>query len=370
MIKRIRLKDCKTYDDVVAEFTPGVNIVTGSSGHGKSNLLTGFKWILTNTPSKNRCIRRRQPRGEAEVTVQDPQGQEFTASRFKAVKGGENGYAITTEGTQIGEYEGSTVPADVTDLLNMTDLNIHRHLKPHFLVYDSPGKIAAYVRSVTKLNEIDLARKSITSKKRTAKDALTLTKSDLELKIGQLKELQVLPLDKMQLLIDEATELEEMNAGIVADSAALEKILQDIEKIDRFYLTLPGNTDIIITEAEELMVASATAIDDEGALRSVIEEIHELDADMIELNTVKFLNVEKDALELIESNVEHNNRIDSLMGIIEGITEANINVEEISIAIVKEEVEYQELLKDLDECPECGSKLTEVCKIKLLESRS
>jgi len=368
MIRRIRLHECKTYSDGVVDLIPGVNIITGGSGHGKSNILSGFKWLLTGKPSKNKCIRRGQPRGEVEVSVEDDLGREFTASRFKAIKGGEDGYAITSGGKPVGEYEGSTVPADVIELLNMTDLNIHKQLGTHFLVFDTPGKIAAYVRSVTKLNEIDLARKSIASKKRAASDALTLTKSDLELKIGQLKELKLIDLETMQTLIDLADRLEEENDELTTDSRVLEKIIDDIEKIDRFSLTLPDNTDIIIDEAEEHMLKCDTDAKDAEALKDTLDEIRELDASMREINWAHFLNVEKEALELVESNTEYNNQIDSLMCIIEDITTTDIALEEIATAIAKEEAEYQELLKDLDECPECGGELTDECKIKLLEN--
>ena len=90
MFKSLQLTDVKSYQDVDIEFDPSVTILTGVSGHGKSNLLAALNWIRTGKPNKNKVIRRKQGRAEAVLTLEDG----VSVHRYKAVKGGDNGYMI------------------------------------------------------------------------------------------------------------------------------------------------------------------------------------------------------------------------------------------------------------------------------------
>ena len=50
MLEKIHLKNFKTYEDTVLEFSPGINVITGDTGQGKTNILLGINWVSKNRP--------------------------------------------------------------------------------------------------------------------------------------------------------------------------------------------------------------------------------------------------------------------------------------------------------------------------------
>lgn len=50
MFKKLALKNYKTHKDTVLEFSPGVNVITGDTGQGKTNILLSLAWVKDNRP--------------------------------------------------------------------------------------------------------------------------------------------------------------------------------------------------------------------------------------------------------------------------------------------------------------------------------
>ena len=50
MIQSIRLQNFQSHKDSYLRFSNGINIISGQSNNGKTSLLRGLNWVITNRP--------------------------------------------------------------------------------------------------------------------------------------------------------------------------------------------------------------------------------------------------------------------------------------------------------------------------------
>jgi exonuclease SbcC len=178
MLKHLTVEDFQSHKVTDIELVPGVNVICGLSQSGKTALLRGLNWVVNNRPLGDGFIRHEAK--EAFVTlIGETGGKVFSVSRLKSKS---DSYYHVVVGDEDNEFRafGADVPEQVRKLLNMNDINIQEQLSPYFLVLDSPGQIAQYIRGIAKLDVIDTIVAALASKLRMTIAEIERNKTDLQ----------------------------------------------------------------------------------------------------------------------------------------------------------------------------------------------
>jgi exonuclease SbcC len=139
------------------EFTPGLNVIAGSTDNGKSSVIRAMLWALLNRPSGEAFKSWAADKDDSvDVTLNFDNGW-VTKKREKS----KNFYL--TEG---GKFEAlrSDVPDPVQQICDITDYNIQTQLQPYFMLQQSSGERAKRLNELVGLDIIDRVFKKLNGK--------------------------------------------------------------------------------------------------------------------------------------------------------------------------------------------------------------
>jgi exonuclease SbcC len=356
MLKKLILKNFKTHEISELEFSPGINVITGDSGNGKTNILKALNWVVNNRPRGDSVIRRGQKDcSVALTTIID--NKEYTIERARGKS--ENSYKILDkEGKELGSFTsfGSSPPEDVSKLIGLSDINVQPQLKPYFLVLDSPGQVATYIRSLIKLDVIDQVVKCLSGKVRDEKAELSSLEMDLQEVEAGLKELDKVDLEGLERRILEAKSIVEAVRVLEKRKEGLERIAIELENLEAEWISLPDDVNQTLERANELCCTFIELSEKISKLRSLSEELKRLEKDRIVLPedlTILFT--------IEESEKKYNDiyaKVNVLLGIREGLLSIDTEMMMMDDQLSGLEKEKQLLMEQLGSCPYCGSELT------------
>jgi len=412
MIKKLTLENFKTHEKTELKFSPGINVITGDTGHGKTNILLAMKWIVDNRPRGNGCIRRGQSDCIATMEVVD---NENACSIVRRRNKSENVYVVEKDGLEIVDPFNASIspPKDVSDILNLTDINIQKQRDPYFLVYSPAGQVAIYIRSITKLDEIDRAVKLLSSKIRSKKNEIShcqeefnstndelviLNKINLELleskilaaknnliEIEKIKE----KISRIESIITNLKDLEsrritlpdnldqifvkvEKHSNLVVELSSqtlhLSSLINKIKEIVSHRITLPDNLDQTFVKLEKYSSSAIRLSESISKLGGLLNRIKQIRKGKVSLpeNLEKVLSSGKSVL------VKYNDiygRVEAAIKLLEEIHNTKSKISDIDKQLEQLELEEKNLKKKLDVCPSCGIKLTEESRKILLGDR-
>ena len=220
MIKSIELFNFECHRHSTLEFDKGLNVFKGSSGSGKSSLKRAVMWVLTNRPSANQVIswwslnKKGKQTEETRVTITLDDGT--TIARIKSDT--LNGYQINDN--MPLEAVGTSVPEEVSKLLNMSDVNSQMQLAAPFLISQSASYVAQYINDIVDMSEADRYQSSIESKRRKCNADLDSTITSIKNTTEALKD------------FDWLEEAEKCIKRIERVETEYEKLLADYKTID------------------------------------------------------------------------------------------------------------------------------------------
>lgn len=218
MINSVRLKDFQSHKDSTFEFIPGVNVITGVSGVGKSSVIRALNYVFTNKrPNGVEYKRRPDAKGfEIEVVIDG-----HKIHRIKSTKANE--YRIDGE-----TYKdiGVTVPDKVFEMSNIraikvgTDefnVQLAKQFDPHFLMFLPDSAKVKFLNRLSGSHILDIALKD------TNKDLLEVEKE----KLKSENELTV-----VQTTINNLVEIIDPIKAVVADARVqYEKLSEDANRL-------------------------------------------------------------------------------------------------------------------------------------------
>jgi len=407
MIKKLSLKDFKTYKDTEFVFSPGINVITGDTGNGKTNILLALQWVVDDRPRGNGCIRRGQAGSTVGMEVVDNKDKcRVIRKRNKS----ENTYNIEKDGLNIDPFKTNFPPEEVSNILNLSDINIQKQRQPYFLVYSSPGQVATYIRSITKLDDIDKATKILSGKIRSEKNEISHRQGELKSTNDKLVILSKIDLESLESQIDEAKNSLLRIERIREKVERIRSIITALKILESHRIILPENLDQVFSEAEkysEFVIESSKCI---SKLKILIDKIKEVMLDrvtlpdnldqifseiekhsrsMIEvskrisklstlLNKIKQIELSKvnlpGDLEILSSgkltSEEYDKvykKIDLIVGLLEQIYDIQSKISNNNCQLKQLGYEEKQLMEELDTCPSCGAELTDESKKCLLE---
>jgi len=177
MIKAIKLENFQNHKESLLEFSPGVNVITGSSDQGKSAVIRALSWLATNRPQGTEFIRKGEKDGNTARVSVDVGTAVVVRTRNNSV----NDYSIHSsmpakrkekrKAAQVFTALKGNVPTEIQEALNFEEFTIQKQLDRHFLLSESPGEVARLLNvRIPGLAKIDPTLASINKTCRTLKE--------------------------------------------------------------------------------------------------------------------------------------------------------------------------------------------------------
>jgi DNA repair protein SbcC/Rad50 len=147
MIKKLGIKNFQSHTNSQLEFHPGVNVIIGESQAGKTAIIRALSWLVKNRPTGIR-YKNRSSRSNVEVEATFAPGTEVKLVKGKAIS------EYTLNGQAFSKF-GAEVPVEVSEAINIGELNIQSQLDSPFLITDSSYQVSHAINKITKMEESD-----------------------------------------------------------------------------------------------------------------------------------------------------------------------------------------------------------------------
>ncbi len=353
MISKLTLKDFQNHESSTLSFSPGVNVIVGSSDAGKSALIRALEWVRTNRPRGDGFIRH----GKKSCSVQVECVSDKTHVIERSRTGRKNEYRLDNN---MMKAVGSDVPMVITDCLKLDDLNVQRQLSPHFLVLDSPGAVAKSISSAIHLEEMDACVSEANRRVRSLNNRVTAEEESIE---SFAKELETFK-DLAQLASD-LEQAEELHSNVNELTIKRNSLFVSIETLTETEALLASLPDKDAVKAVlEQIGALEDVVAEEQALSAVVDRCIVLEKAVAAIPDECAVNTALEQISALEDSTE---KMGTLELMIDGM---NRCVVEIRDHRKKAKVVGRELaimLKD-ETCPMCGQSLDAAACKHMLEN--
>ncbi|MCK9281941.1 MAG: AAA family ATPase [Melioribacteraceae bacterium] len=220
MLKELRIKNIQCYDKMKVEFSPGLNVIIGDSGKGKTTLFRAITWPFNNLPEgvefKEQFIRHGEKEASSELIFDD-----CSIKRIKSNK--VNSYFINDQELKA---PGRKVPEEVINKLRLHDINFQAFTEPNFLFAQKDTEVSRYLNKIADLENIDSSVSSIKKEKREIDIQIKEIKKELLDKKEKLKTYEWLT--DAEPLITHAEHLED---NIKRKQARISSVKDKLERI-------------------------------------------------------------------------------------------------------------------------------------------
>jgi len=403
MLQKLTIQDFQSHKSTVVELVSGVNVFVGSSDAGKTAILRSIYWILKNRPLGEGFIHH----GSNEVAVKTVWGKEdknldVGRKRNKT----ENLYSLS--GYEDFTAFGTSPPKEVLEAINLSDINLQRQFSPYFLVMDSPGVVAKYIKSATGLAEIDRITEIVSSKVRKNKAELTREEVGLAELLKKIKILERIPLKEFELTLETFEELFQQSAEKQEQLELLEDICRQLKALKASVIYIPEKRFLQI--GREISETSQRFEKNNLRKNQLLANLNLwkiLVAEKVEISKDRFEVLEKDIQETLkryEAGISKRTKLSSSLSLwknlreetleisfnvesvkelaeqyrsscqkllrihelIETIKFSSLEAEKAQLDLEKLKEEEKELQQQLKVCPKCGMELTEKSREVLL----
>lgn len=276
-ITRLELVNFRSHAHTLIDLHPGVNVLLGESGQGKTNILRALRWLCLNEPSGDAYIRGGATAARVTATLED--GTHITRER---TKGGTNRYIITRPGQEpmVLQGFGQGVPLEVQEalgvrpvLIDATDTGEKRtlllhcawQLDPPFLLSLPGADRAKAVGRVAGAHVVDSAlRRSVSdhqaAQRREREAAAQVAGLDEQLaQFAGLENLEARLIEARALVEDARAKEARVGAlrSLEGKYAALQEEMQRLQAVldETAALELLGLTILTLTAAQDRLQA-------------------------------------------------------------------------------------------------------------------
>jgi len=224
MIKEIVLKNFQSHKKTKLKLHPGVNVIIGKTDSGKTAIMRALKWVITNRP-KGEAFRSDWG-GTTSVSILT---DDHLVKRIKTDK--VNQYKLRDNDEEKLEFNaiGLGVPDEISDVLNMNEINLQSQFDQPFLLNDTPGSVALHFNKIAHLERIDTSTGAIKKWISKINQSITADKDSLiEAKEG-LESYDYL--EKFEIDIEVLESLEKIKLQTINSKAKLSVIIKETKEI-------------------------------------------------------------------------------------------------------------------------------------------
>lgn len=169
MIEYVRLSHFQKHAELHVAFAPGVNVIVGDTGAGKSSVIRAILWACLGGASTSYPA---HGGGRCDVRL-GVDGKNLLRRRGKST----NLYRL---GGKQFDAVGVSVPQEVADALMMTALNFQKQLDPPFLITAPAPEVSRLLNRVVNLDLIDRTLGHLDAQVRRCRDDARASQASLE----------------------------------------------------------------------------------------------------------------------------------------------------------------------------------------------
>lgn len=304
MLKTLNIENFRSHKKTIIDLCEGINCFVGKPGHGKTNIIRALSWLCTNRPLGFRV----HSTFTNSPTVVEAEMMEGAKVKFTKTKHSSE-YVLNDE-THFKAL-GSDVPEEITQTLNLSELNFQRQLDQPFLITESPGEVARLFNKVLQLTKAD--------------QAVSFLISDITLTNRSLKQLE-------SELVDVEDKISKISMEKILEA---ENALEEIEKSEKSLVVLKEDISRL-EETINVFEAESNRLDDFGKNISSME---------LELEELLVLKQHQKSL---------GDEIDCLASFI-GCIEQDMNDQDnLWKKLVNKGNEYKNFILQMKKCPFCS----------------
>lgn len=345
MIETLKIQNFQSHKNSVLEFSPGVNIITGTSDSGKTAVLRALKWLVWNKPGGDAFRSAWGGDTKVEVSVDN--------KTIVRSKGKENLYKLEDI---VFKAFGTSVPSEIQEQLNLSEINFQQQLDSPFLLTKSPGEVAKHFNKVAHLDQIDSSLSAIQSEIRSLESSRKYEQEYL----AELKEKKntFAYLANAEKDIEEVRTIKDDYISSMSDFRNLSILINKINDLDDEILDANE-----ITLYEKYIDIILNDFESKRSLRTQLENLNSLidDIYLIDENIEKeeaLLSVEKNINDLLDLFTEKDvlrNNTQALETAIFDIQQITKRINTGKEYVLKAEEKFKKNFPDI--CPLCGSKI-------------
>ena len=217
MLKKLSLENFQKHQSQRVDFDPAVTVIVGPSDAGKSTLIRAIRWVVINRPLGDGFVKRGEKRCCVKLLANGK------TIRRKRSTSGENLYEIEEKKF---EAFGNSVPPEVTQAINLSEVNIQsQHDAPYWMNL-SGGELAKELNKIVDLESIDRVTEKLASRMR----GLQAEKGVEEERLSAAKERQT-ALGFVPVLDKELLELEEQEQELLGIRERCDTLSQSITEV-------------------------------------------------------------------------------------------------------------------------------------------
>jgi exonuclease SbcC len=345
MIKSISLQNFQSHKDSILEFSDGVNVIVGNSDSGKTAIIRAIRKLAYNKPSGDEMKSHWGGKLSIEMFTDD--------AHIIYTKDKEAEYIL---GDTHFKAFGTSVPDEITKVLNLSEINLQSQLDSPFLLSETPGFVASHFNKIAHLEIIDQATSNINSAIRELTSDIKYSEGqETALKEGVEKfqyledfESEVVSLEELEkqklVLVDQRNKLD-VNIGRLTD------INEDLEEYSRILVIEKPVNDIL-----ELIELQAEKDIEVVKLDKLICQIEEIQSNIEKQNAL--LMIEKpvnDLLKLYKEKETLVNEQKRLFKALESVQSVQVRLKVAKANFDRLEDEFKKAMPVGSLCPLCGT---------------
>ncbi len=347
MIKSLSIQNFQSHLNSYLEFSPGINIITGSSNNGKTAIIRAVNWVISNRPQGLSFKSSFADKKDTCKVILEINNQKIVREKSASI----NQYEV---GSSLLGTIGNDVPSEVVSAINMSDINIQSQFDKHFLLLDSAGEVGRTINKVVKLDNIDELISNISSKIISTNKEIDIRKKDVEKLYTDLEKFK--DFDKIEILVNKIIEYDTTITNNTNIINSLNHIINSLSETDIIINNIENEYNGIeekINVLEQNWVTYNTNIKIANDLEELIGSIKKEESKiLLTENIVK----DEETIEIFEKQViEFISVKDVYFWLSNIITEWNNFIpiiKKMEKTIEKDETEFDNLLKEFG-CPLC-----------------
>lgn len=340
MISNLKLHNYQGHPDTEVEFCSGLNVIVGTSDHGKSSMIRALLTVIQNSPSGTDLIRHGTDGYDVEIVVD---GKRIGRRR----EGKSNLYLLDGE-----EFSGfkRDVPEPIANVLGISEVNVQRQHDPIYLLSDSPGEIARKLNRIVNLDKIESTTKAINSSARVFSKQLESDKEevkDLEKQISDLSWIE-----EAAVVVEEHDRLESRRQRRQRVLSSLRMTVSDLESINLSEFDWISSAASDVNKAEELKVGLDMVRDRARRLNSLMGEIEDVESELDGPDPGELLPKIDHAFEDVHEVESKRKDMDRIKRLVENVLTVQDELSGLERDLQELEAEFHEKMKGA--CPLCG----------------
>ena len=351
MIKDARFQNFQAHKDTKLVFSPGVNVIKGTSAQGKTSIVRALRWALTNRPQgftfKSHFATEEQ-NTSLEINFDD------------------GGYVLRERGKKSNEYVNQNgevfkalrgeVPDEIKEVLQMDDVNLMSQHDPYFMLQDTPGERGRKINAVVNLGVIDEVLSKCAGLIRNTKSTISCKEEEVEK--SKIALLDLKHIEPSEVLVQEIElcnrKRQEQVRAIDKLTSLVNQLSNSINKVkeDKNWLKIKP----AYLEIQELIYKLKPLKEKYDRLEQLKLQLVKSEAKLKEdVKWLKVKNEYEEIVPLISTSKSLRTKIDRINKLLLCITNAKTMQNSASSVAENKQISYNKLFKKTGVCPLCGN---------------